>query len=95
MHHVSSQTDLLDAVPVGIETKDMPTLDVMGWGGGDNLINCTLMLQVLSLSQVSLGQISVGHVINLASNDVQRFDPVSHSSNPPSVEPMGPALYPT
>ena len=31
-------------------------------------------LQVLTLSQVTIGQISIGHVVNLASNDVQRFD---------------------
>lgn len=37
-------------------------------------------MQVLSLSQATIGQLSVGHIINLASNDVQRFDPVSLSS---------------
>ena len=31
-------------------------------------------LQVLRLSQVTLGRISTGHVVNLTSNDVQRFD---------------------
>ena len=30
--------------------------------------------KILSLSQVVVGQISVGHIVNLASNDVQRFD---------------------
>ena len=30
--------------------------------------------QVLRLSQVTLGKISTGHVVNLTSNDVQRFD---------------------
>ena len=30
--------------------------------------------KVLSLSQVIVGQVSVGHIVNLASNDVQRFD---------------------
>ena len=34
------------------------------------------LLQILSLSQVEIAQVSVGHIINLASNDVQRFDPV-------------------
>ena len=30
--------------------------------------------KILSLSQVIVGQISIGHIVNLASNDVQRFD---------------------
>jgi len=30
--------------------------------------------KVLTLSQVTISQISIGHVVNLASNDVQRFD---------------------
>ena len=34
-------------------------------------------LQVLSLSQAAIRNISIGHVVNLASNDVQRFDLVS------------------
>ena len=34
-------------------------------------------LQILVLSQVTIGQVSIGHVINLASNDVQRFDLVN------------------
>ena len=34
----------------------------------------TFYTQVLSLSQVTIGQISIGHIVNLASNDVQRFD---------------------
>ena len=29
---------------------------------------------MLTLSQITLGKVSTGHVINLASNDVQRFD---------------------
>ena len=33
--------------------------------------------QVLTLSQTTLSQLTVGHVINLASNDVHRFDEVS------------------
>ena len=37
-------------------------------------------IQVLSLSQVTIGQLSIGHIINLASNDVQRFDPVGSLS---------------
>ncbi len=31
-------------------------------------------LQVLTLSQTTIGRISIGHVINLASNDVHRYD---------------------
>ena len=38
-----------------------------------------LFKQVLSLSQVTIGKISAGHVINLSSNDVHRFDLVSIS----------------
>ena len=30
--------------------------------------------KVLSLSQVTVGQLSIGHIVNLASNDVQRLD---------------------
>ena len=30
--------------------------------------------QILKLDQITLGKVSTGHVINLASNDVQRFD---------------------
>ena len=30
----------------------------------------------MKLSHVTIGQVTTGHVINLASNDVQRFDPV-------------------
>ena len=37
-------------------------------------------MQILSLSQVEIAQVSIGHIINLASNDVQRFDPVRHYS---------------
>ena len=33
--------------------------------------------QILSLSQVTIGKLSIGHIVNLASNDVQRFDLVS------------------
>ena len=35
--------------------------------------------KVLSLSQVTVGRISIGHIVNLASNDVQRFDLVRMS----------------
>ena len=35
------------------------------------------LFQVLKLSQVTIGKLSIGHIINLASNDVQRFDLVS------------------
>ena len=34
-------------------------------------------LQVLTLSQTTVGQLTIGHVVNLASNDVHRFDQVS------------------
>jgi ATP-binding cassette subfamily C (CFTR/MRP) protein 4 len=39
-------------------------------------VMCTnaIYQKVLKLSQVTLGKVSTGHVINLASNDVQRFD---------------------
>ena len=33
--------------------------------------------QVLTLSQTTLSQLTVGHVINIVSNDVHRFDYVS------------------
>lgn len=39
---------------------------------------CALDKQILTLSQVTVGRISVGRVVNLASNDVQKFDNVSH-----------------
>ena len=39
------------------------------------IVSC-IILQVLTLSQVTISQISIGHVVNLASNDVQRFDMV-------------------
>ena len=39
-----------------------------------------LYTQLLSLSQVTIGKLSAGHVINLASNDVHRFDLVSVNS---------------
>ena len=29
---------------------------------------------MLRLSQVTIGKLSIGHIVNLASNDVQRFD---------------------
>ena len=35
--------------------------------------------QILKLSQVTIGKLSVGHIVNLASNDVQRFDLVRQS----------------
>ena len=40
----------------------------------DSLHNFSVIIQVLTLSQVTIGQISIGHVVNLASNDVQRLD---------------------
>ena len=46
--------------------------------GYKSIINYALTSsQLLKLSQVTLGQTSIGHVVNLASNDVQRFDLVS------------------
>ena len=30
--------------------------------------------KVLSMRQVTVGRLSIGHIVNLASNDVQRFD---------------------
>ena len=33
-----------------------------------------------TLSQVTIGKLSIGHIVNLASNDVQRFDLVSLNS---------------
>ena len=33
-----------------------------------------LQLQVLRLSHSTIGQLSIGHIVNLASTDVQRFD---------------------
>ena len=42
-----------------------------------NVCECFQQLfQVLTLSQVTIGQVSIGHIVNLASNDVQRFDMV-------------------
>ena len=38
-------------------------------------------LQMLKLSQVTLGKVSTGHVINLASNDMQRFDKAFSSTH--------------
>ena len=34
-------------------------------------------IQVLTLSQTTVGHLTSGHVVNLASNDVHRFDMVS------------------
>ena len=38
------------------------------------------VLQVLRLSQATLGGQTVGRIVNLASNDVQRFDRVGYYS---------------
>ena len=38
------------------------------------IMTAAIYQKVLSLSQVIVGQISIGHIVNLASNDVQRFD---------------------
>ena len=40
------------------------------------LIVIVIGLQVLTLSQTTVGQLTIGHVVNLASNDVHRFDMV-------------------
>ena len=37
----------------------------------------SLILQVLSLSQSTVSDVGSGHIVNLASNDVNRFDLVS------------------
>ena len=39
-----------------------------------------LQFQVLRLSHSTIGQLSIGHIVNLASNDVQRFDLVCETS---------------
>ena len=39
------------------------------------------VLQVLRLSQATLGVQTVGRIVNLASNDVQRFDRVGYYSH--------------
>ena len=31
-------------------------------------------MQVLHLSQSTIGKLSIGHIVNVASTDVQRFD---------------------
>jgi len=36
----------------------------------------TFLLQVLKLSNSTIKQLSIGHLVNLASNDVHRFDGV-------------------
>ena len=33
-----------------------------------------VIIQVLQLNQVTIGKLSIGHIVNLASNDVQRMD---------------------
>ena len=35
--------------------------------------------QVLRLSHTTIGKLSSGHIVNLTSNDVQRFDLVSEN----------------
>ena len=42
--------------------------------------NYLVLMQVLSLSQSTVSQLTIGHVVNLASNDVHRFDYVSSIS---------------
>ena len=40
-------------------------------------------MQVLNLSEMTLSHVTMGHVINIASNDVHRFDMKSVSNNVP------------
>ena len=40
-------------------------------------------MQVLNLSEMTLSHVTMGHVINIASNDVHRFDMKSLSNNVP------------
>ena len=35
--------------------------------------------QILRLSHSTIGRLSIGYIVNLASNDVQRFDLVSNA----------------
>ncbi len=37
-----------------------------------------LLMQVFSLNQVTISRLSIGHIINLTTNDVQRFENVSN-----------------
>ena len=36
-----------------------------------------LLLQIISLSQIVIGQVTIGHIVNLASNDIHKFETVS------------------
>ena len=36
-----------------------------------------VLFQILKLSQNTVGKLTIGHIVNLASNDVHRFDMVS------------------
>ena len=38
------------------------------------------LIQVLKLSQSTIGELSIGRIVNLASNDVKRFDLVKQLS---------------
>ena len=38
-----------------------------------------ILSQILRLSHSTIGRLSIGYIINLASNDVQRFDLVNRS----------------
>ena len=43
------------------------------------IVSWCIHVQVLRLSHTTIGKLSSGHIVNLASNDVQRFDLVSQS----------------
>ena len=43
------------------------------------IVSWFMHVQVLRLSHTTIGKLSSGHIVNLASNDVQRFDLVSQS----------------
>ena len=40
-----------------------------------------VLFQILKLSQNTVGKLTIGHIVNLASNDVHRFDMVSYNYN--------------
>ena len=50
-----------------------------GYGQTDH-ITVAFIIQVLRLSHTTIRKLSSGYVVNLASNDVQRFDIVSNNT---------------